>query len=164
MPLRSELTIVSSNPSTELNFGTAFHDCLSAFQSSGAYSDIGLNNEKFISPSIKLEFCKTVKGTLFGYYPVFVPTYVNDNNYVQRSPFFHFSNLAVENLNNAGTVLTIMLDKDEHAQIFLFTIAICLIQKGYRVFFTPDNTNSNGRIELTKQTVAKHVNHEGPKQ
>ncbi|MBF4453995.1 hypothetical protein IRT38_01005 (plasmid) [Acinetobacter sp. SK-43] len=164
MPLRSELTIISSNLSTELNFGTAFHDCLTAFQTSGAYSDLSLNSEKFLSTSIKIEFCKVVEGTLFGYYPVFVPTYVKDNDYAQRTPFFHFSNLADENPYNAGTALTIMLDKDEHAQIFLFTIAICLIQKGYRVFFTPDNTNSNGRIELTKESVAKHVNHEGPKQ
>ncbi|EOZ8645407.1 hypothetical protein ACQWTT_001158 [Acinetobacter baumannii] len=164
MPLRSVLTVISSKPTNDLDFGTVFHDCLNAFQSAGAYSDLSHNKEKFLSPNIAIEFCRTVKGTFYGYYPLFVPTYVRDSDYIHRSPFFHFSTLAKENIKKANTALSIMLDKDEHAQTFFITLAICLIQKGYRVFLTPDNTKNNEYTEITKKSVDMHLNPTGLKQ
>lgn len=156
MSFKSELTILSGNPSLDLDFGSVFNDCLAAFHSNGSYSEISINEEKFLSKTIELEFCKTVKGTLFGHYPLYAPTFVKTGDYLRRSPFFHFSTLADENIENAGTALSIMLDKDDHAQTFLTTVAICLIQKGYRAFLNPDNRNNAHRIEVTKESVAKH--------
>lgn len=156
MPFQSELTILSGNPSTDLDFGSVFNECLEAFHSNGSYSEISLTNDKFLTKTIALEFCKTVKGTLFGHYPLYAPTFVKTGDYIRRTPFFHFSTLAAENIEKAGTALTIMLDNDEHAQTFLTTVAICLIQKGYRAFINPDNRSNAHRVEVTKESVAKH--------
>jgi len=156
MPQRCELTILSGNPLNDLDFGSIFNDCLSAFQSNGSYSEISVSDEKFLTKTISLEFCKIVKGTLFGHYPLYAPTFIKTGDYIRRSPFIHFSTLAEENIEKAGTALTIMLDKDEHAQTFLTTVAICLIQKGYRAFINPDNTSNAHRVEVTKESVAKH--------
>lgn len=156
MSQQCELTILSGSSSTNLDFGSVFNECLEAFHSNGSYSEISLSEEKFLTKTIALEFCKTVKGTLFGYYPLYVPTFVKTGDYIRRSPFFHFSTLADENIEKADTALTIILDKDEHAQTFLTTIAICLIQKGYRAFINPDNRSHAHRVEVTKESVAKH--------
>ena len=64
MPHQSELTILSGDPSKDLDFGSIFNDCLSAFQSNGSYSEISVSDEKFLTKTISLEFCKIVKGTL----------------------------------------------------------------------------------------------------
>ncbi len=157
MPLQSELTILPSNPSHDMDFGTVFNHCLEAFHTNGSYSEISFNNEKYINKKINLEFCPLIKGTLYGHYPLYVPTFVDDGEYTRRSPFFHFSTLVEENIEDAKTALTIILDKDEHAQTLLITVAICLIQKGYRAFINPDNTTPSTRIEVTKESVAKHV-------
>jgi hypothetical protein len=74
MPQRCELTILSGNPLKDLDFGSIFNDCLSAFQSNGSYSEISVSDEKFLTKTISLEFCKIVKGTLFGHYPLYAPT------------------------------------------------------------------------------------------
>lgn len=157
MPLRSELTILPTDSLHDMDFGSVFNDCLEAFQSNGSYSEYSFSGEKFLTKTINLEFCKIVRGTLYGHYPLYVPTFVKDTEYTRRSPFFHYSTLEEENIENAATALTIMLDQDEHAQTFLITVAICLIQKGYRAFLNPDNTSTSSRIEVTKESVAKHV-------
>lgn len=156
MPYQSELTILAGKSAPILDFGTVFNDCLDAFHSNGSYSEISHNAEKFLSNKIELEFCKTVKGTMFGHYPLYVPTFFEAGEYIRRSPLFHFSTLAEENIEKSNTALTIIMDKDEHAHTFLSTVAICLIQKGYRAFINPDNQNTTHRVEVTKESVAKH--------
>lgn len=156
MPIQCELTIIPSNNAQNLEFGHVFHDCLQAFGSIGAYSNLALNNEKFISQEIALTFCPNVAGTMHGYYPLYAPTFVNLNDFIRRSPWFHFSTLATENINQAETALSIRLDCDDHAINFLFQMAICLIPNGYRIFFTP-STSSNQRAELTKESIATHA-------
>ena len=156
MPFQSELTILAGKNFPELDFGNVFNDCLAAFHSNGSYSEISHSGEKFLSNTISLEFCKIVKGTMFGHYPLYAPDFSGEVKFLRRSPFFHFSTLAEENIENANTALSITLDKDEHAQTLLSTIAICLIQKGYRAFINPDNRSIAHRVEVTKESVAKH--------
>lgn len=157
MPLQSELIILPKDSSKDLDFGTVFNKCLNAFQATGSYSEISIHNEKFLTKKIELEFCNTVQGTLYGHYPVYVPTFSVDGEYTRRSPFIHFSTLAEENIENSKTQLSIILDQDEHSQMFFMTIAICMIQCGYRAFICPDKSTPLSRIEVTKESVAKQV-------
>lgn len=165
MPVQCELIIISNDQSQPLEFGSTFHDCLHAFSTIGAYSELTLKQEKFLTQKIELSFCQKVAGTMFGHYPLLAPSFVNVGDYINRSPWFHFSTLAIENITQAKTALSIRLDFDDHAISFLFQIAICLIPKSYRVFFVPNTSNSDQRTEITKESVAMHsLKSEGLKQ
>lgn len=165
MPIQCELVIISNNPAQPLEFGKTFHDFLHAFNTIGAYSELSLNQEKYLTQKIELSFCPQVSGTMFGYYPLFIPTFVDVGYYTYRSPWFHFSTLAKENINQAQTALSIRLDCDDQAISFLFQIAICLIPNAYRVLFVPNILNSDQRTEITEDSIAMNsLKPEGPKQ
>jgi hypothetical protein len=153
MPIQCELIIIPKNKSEKLDFGKVFHDCLNAFETIGAYSNLTVKSEKFITRDIALSFCQTVAGTMYGNYSLYAPTFVNQNDYIRRSPFFHFSTLADENINQAETALSLQLDCDDHAVSFLFQMAICLIPYEYRIYFAP-STSSKQYSEITKESIA----------
>lgn len=157
MPNTCRLSIITDVPNSRLDFGTVFNNCLKAFEKVGAYTDLTLSKEKFIATTINLQFCQTVTGTIYGHYGIFVPEFDNKTGYIHRNPFFHLSTDKDDNISNTDTEFSITLENDEHGQSFLIQIAICILQHGYRVFFTQDTTKSNNPLELSKKDVAQQI-------
>lgn len=135
MSRRVELKVTRQETTENLDFGTLFHLAIDHLHSIGAYTENTRLGEPYLNGSINLIFCKTVRGSFYGYYPVYLPNGAISTplGTESRCPFFHFSTLIEENWNQAKHVFSIGLDDDDQARKLLTDLYTVYRDQGYKV-------------------------------
>lgn len=147
------LKILNKSPeNNSLDFGELFNGCLKYFKGIGCYSPE--SSSGVLLEEIKMNFCNTVKGTMYGNYSLALPIEKDRHGCdTNINVFFHFSTLAEENLFNNKEVLSIGFTHDNSVLLstLLNGVATSMSNQDHNYY-----VHFSDSIDLFKVEVKQH--------